>query len=229
MASWWARVVFHDETASVYDPRPINDCVRIRQSELIQPVLSTKLLRPTYQSGHTPINVLGAVTYGFKSPLVPVHRRTEEERRRPKDRLGLDVYQFAEEIYEPYFIPFCKTIAQLKGIAPRSVKDVGDNAGWHKGPENRALVKEAGYQIVSWPPQSPDLNVIENVWQIWKVGLRRRFSKVALRGPFTEDEIWAACLKEWAAIEQDKIDELVNTMPRRIEAVIQGGGGHTKW
>ena len=105
-------------------------------------------------------------------------------------------------------------------IALNSVKVVGDNAGWHKGPENRALEQEAGYQIVSWPPQSSDLNVIENVWQMWKGGLRRRFSKVALRGPFTEDEIWVACLEEWAAIEQDKIDELVNTMSRHIEAVI---------
>ena len=64
---------------------------------------------------------------------------------------------------------------------------------------------------------------------MWKGGLRRRFSKVALRGPFTEDGIWVACLEKWAAIEQDKIDELVNTMPRCIEAVIQAGGGHTKW
>lgn len=56
-ASWWTRVVFHDETTYVYNPRPINDFVRIQQSELIQPALSTKLLRPTYQSGRTSINV----------------------------------------------------------------------------------------------------------------------------------------------------------------------------
>ena len=72
MACWWTQVVFHDETTYLYDPRPINDFVRIRQSELIKPILSTKLLRPTYQSGRTPINVWRAVAYGFKSPLVRV-------------------------------------------------------------------------------------------------------------------------------------------------------------
>ena len=125
-----------------------------------------------------------------------VRRRTEEERRRPKDKLGLDAYQFAEEIHESYLIPFCKTFAQLNGIALRSVKVGGDNAGWHKELENRALEKQAGYQIISWPQQSPDLNVIENVWQMWKSGLWRRLSKVALRGPFTENKIWVACLEE---------------------------------
>jgi len=44
-----------------------------------------------------------------------------------------------------------------------------------------------------------------------------------------EDEIWVASLDEWAAIELDRIDELVNTMPPHIEAVIETGGGYTKW
>ena len=46
---------------------------------------------------------------------------------------------------------------------------------------------------------------------------------------YTDDELWTAGVDEWDAIEQDKIDELVRTMPQRIEAVIPAAAGHTKW
>ncbi|RPA99452.1 hypothetical protein L873DRAFT_1683782, partial [Choiromyces venosus 120613-1] len=87
-----------------------------------------------------------------------------------------------------------------------------DNAGWHTGGENRALEKEVGYQIIPWPLQSPDLNVIENLWNMWKGRLRKQ--------TYMEDELWTAGVEEWNAIEQDKINELVRMMPQCIEAVI---------
>jgi len=160
---WWQQVVFHDKTTYVYDPHPPRDFARIRQSELNQPILSTKLLLPIFQSGHTPFPVWSVVAYGFKSQLVRVWRRTEEDHRHPKYCLGLDAHQFAEEIRGPYLIPFCQTVAQLDLISLHSVHVVADNAGWHKGVQNQAIQKEAGYQLIPWPPRSPDLNVIENV------------------------------------------------------------------
>ena len=38
-----------------------------------------------------------------------------------------------------------------------------------------------------------------------------------------------ACVEEWDAVKQDKIDELIRTMPQRIQSVIQAEGGHTMW
>lgn len=63
----WEHVGFQDKTIYVLTPNPTRYYVCIRQSQLIRPVLSTKLLSPTFQSGHTPVPVWAAVEYGFMS------------------------------------------------------------------------------------------------------------------------------------------------------------------
>jgi len=59
---------------------------------------------------------------------------------------------------------------------------VADNAGWHKGVQNCPIPKEVGYQLIPWLLQLPDLNLIENVWNIWKGRLRKRFSRLGIPG-----------------------------------------------
>ena len=93
---------------------------------------------------------------------------------------------------------------------------------------------------------SLDLNDIENVWRMWKGRLIKRFSRTEIPGgtwgscgslrmigilgrTYTEAELWTACVEEWNAIEQDKIDGLIRTMPRHIQSVIQAEGGQLKW
>jgi len=122
---------------------------------------------------------------------------------------------------------------------------VDDNAGWYKEGHNQAIEKEVGYQIVPCSRQLPYLNVIENVWQMWKGRLRKQFSRrkipvgafdlggsLGIGGTlvrtYTEDELWTACMEKCDAIEPDKIDDLIRTMLQRIQSIIQAEGGHTK-
>lgn len=46
------------------------------------------------------------------------------------------------------------------------------------------------YQVIFWPQKSPDLNVIENVGNMWGSRLLKRFSG-ASGVTFTEEELWA--------------------------------------
>ncbi|GFT58073.1 transposable element Tcb2 transposase [Trichonephila clavipes] len=74
------------------------------------------------------------------------------------------------------------------------------------------------------PAYSPDLNPIEHVWDM----LGRR---IAARQPPPTclPELRRALLDEWCNIPQDKIDNLILTMPRRCKACIASSGRHTPY
>lgn len=78
--------------------------------------------------------------------------------------------------------------------------------------------------VMDWPAQSPDLNPIENLWSI----LKRRL------GSYKSDangvhELWDRVKKEWQNISVTECRRLVESMPRRIEAVIKARGGPSEY
>ncbi|RPA91065.1 hypothetical protein L873DRAFT_1715455, partial [Choiromyces venosus 120613-1] len=81
--------------------------------------------------------------------------------------------------------------------------------------------------VVPWPLQSPDLNIIENVWKLWKDRLRNRFMNADWH--YIKRELWTACEEKWDAIEQDKINTIIKTMSQHIDAIIEAEGGYMKW
>lgn len=73
-----------------------------------------------------------------------------------------------------------------------------------------------------WPPNSPDLNLIENVWSYVS-------SKVKARGCHNVAEFSQAVPEEMANVPQHFIDKLFASMPNRIKEVIKGKGARTKY
>ena len=75
-----------------------------------------------------------------------------------------------------------------------------------------------------WPPQSADLNLIEHLWHHLKTRLgdyERPASGTA--------EFWERVQKEWEAIAASVCQNLIASMPRRVQAVLQAKGGYTKY
>ena len=66
-----------------------------------------------------------------------------------------------------------------------------------------------------WPPQSPDLNVIENLWSILKQEVLKEHPKVTQR--------------KWYAISNGVITNLYQSIPRRLNAVLEAKGLYTKY
>ncbi|GFW71611.1 transposable element Tcb1 transposase [Trichonephila clavipes] len=77
---------------------------------------------------------------------------------------------------------------------------------------------------IDWPVYSPDLNPIEQVWNM----LGRR---IAARKPHPTclPELRRALLDGWCNIPQDKIDNLILSMPRHCNACIASSGRHTPY
>lgn len=84
------------------------------------------------------------------------------------------------------------------------------------------LQRRAVRMLPLWPSQSPDLNLIENLWHQLK-------AKVRERKPKDIDELWQVAQQEWNAISSDMIMSLFASMPRRVKAILACKGGNTKY
>jgi len=77
-------------------------------------------------------------------------------------------------------------------------------------------------RVLPWPAHSPDLNPIEHVWDI----LGRRMQHHDCQ---SLNQLFAALREEWDAIPQEDLDDLIQSMPRRVGMVISKQGSHTQF
>ena len=74
----------------------------------------------------------------------------------------------------------------------------------------------------AWPPNSPDLNPIENLWG-WME------AEVDSLGCKSFNAYSEAVLRQLATAPRTLLRSLVNSMPRRMAEVIRLKGGKTKY
>ena len=101
-----------------------------------------------------------------------------------------------------------------------------DNAPGHAARITREDMAERGITLIFWPAFSPDLNPIETIWKKMKDWLDDHFSHED-KVPY--DVLRARVQEAWDIISEDMLEELMNTMPARCQAVIDAQGGHTRW
>ena len=92
-----------------------------------------------------------------------------------------------------------------------------DNASIHTAHKVKAWFKELCIPVADWPPFSPDLNPIEQLWPHLECMVLQMHPKLGL--VTGEDNIWKAlgcALQEaWILIGKDLMDILIESMPDR--------------
>ncbi|GFS93056.1 transposable element Tcb2 transposase [Trichonephila clavipes] len=96
-----------------------------------------------------------------------------------------------------------------------------DNATCHRTLPVQDCLDSQGIQRLVWPARSPDLKPIENVWE----ALGRQ---VAGRNypPANKNTLIRALTEEWDKLPQQLLDNVVQSMVRRVECCITLHGGH---
>ncbi|GFV45488.1 transposable element Tcb1 transposase [Trichonephila clavipes] len=96
-----------------------------------------------------------------------------------------------------------------------------DNATCHRTLAFQDCLDSEGIQRLVWPARSPDLNPIENVSD----ALGRQ---VAGRNypPTNKNTLIRALTEEWDKLPQQLLDNVVQSMVRRVECCITLHGGH---
>jgi transposase len=99
-----------------------------------------------------------------------------------------------------------------------------DNARAHTARATRDFLQQNNVNVMNWPALSPDLNPIEHLWD----EIQNRLNEET-PSPTTAAELSVAFQRVWALIPMAFINRLVNSMYRRCAAVINAGGGDTRY
>jgi hypothetical protein len=73
-----------------------------------------------------------------------------------------------------------------------------------------------------WPPYSPDLNVIENLWSL----VKRKVYEVEIRNLHQLEKRIRKVIKD---LDAEIVNSTIRSFPDRLKAVIKAKGSHTKY
>jgi transposase len=109
-----------------------------------------------------------------------------------------------------------------------------DNAPAHSSKHTKTRLQEHGINFITWPPNSPDLNPIEIIWNWMKQWIqevyRIKIDSVESQGKKLKPARLRQIVQEaWEQITEEQLDSLVRSMHQRCQDVIDTQGGHTRW
>jgi transposase len=162
----------------------------------------------TFHSGRQTKMVWGAFCGTTKSDLIFVPGKAK-----------IDSATYVRTIMEPALVPFWQQCCEEYGWTIV----MEDGAPGHKG-YSKGYRELNGIEVLEWPAQSPDLNLIEACWRDIETELGEIWERAS------DIEILKTMLSiTWEQITEERLDRLVDSMPSRLQAVIDAGGAATPY
>uniref|UniRef100_A0AAQ4QBF0 Tc1-like transposase DDE domain-containing protein n=1 Tax=Gasterosteus aculeatus aculeatus TaxID=481459 RepID=A0AAQ4QBF0_GASAC len=91
----------------------------------------------------------------------------------------------------------------------------------HTAKVTKELLRDS-VNVLEWPSQSPDLSLMEHLWRDLKMAAHRR-------SPSNPMDLERFCKEEWEKLPRNRCTTLVESHPRRLEAVVAAKGASTKY
>lgn len=98
-----------------------------------------------------------------------------------------------------------------------------DGASSHTSKSTMQYIDNNNVCLLSdWPAQSPDINIIENLWAVLKLRVRKHKTT-------SIDHLWQICQSEWNNISIGDITKLYDSIPRRLAMIVECKGLNIKY
>jgi transposase len=99
-----------------------------------------------------------------------------------------------------------------------------DNAPCHTSKLVKSFLQRNRVDFIDWPPYSPDLNPIENIWHWMKHVLETEYPVCN-----SAEDIETRFFEIWTKITPEMCSKYCEHYERRLQAVIKAKGGYTKY
>ena len=129
----------------------------------------------------------------------------------------LNAVKYRDDILDPIVQPF---------LEQRNFDHVFQhhNSRCHVARVCQDLLNQNHIRVLPWPALSPDLSLIEHLWD--ELGRRVRHRQIPRE---TLQELCDALVHQWNNIPQTFIQRLIGSMRRRCKAVVAARGDHTRY
>ena len=218
----WKKVIWSDESSIWIGVSP-------RRQWVIRPKgerFNSRYVKKTFKSAQVKVMIWACFTGERLGPLIVC------------DEGGIRADEYEEILYDGLFSLIDDLLELPEDPDTIQVADentflfMQDNAPCHKATEVLEFLVERNIPVMEWPSQSPDLNPIENLWAALKEAFHKCFMKM-FNHPSKSLEArycYGKVLQEiWYSQGQALIDTLIESMPRRVQAVLEAKGGWTKY
>jgi hypothetical protein len=203
----WKRVIWSDESSIWIGVNPRRQWVIRSSGER----LNRRYVKKSFKGERVKVMVWGCFTGERLGPLIVC------------DDGGIGADEYEDILYDGLFSLIDDLLEIPEDEEEVQVADqntflfMQDNAPYHKATEILEFLAENHVPVMAWPPQSPDLNPIENLWTEFKARFHKRFLEL-FNHPSKSSEAryrYAEVLQEvWYSQGMELVEALIQSMPR---------------